>query len=89
MENNAKSLLETVGIDILGQERPEILVQICKDNFLPPSQLILALQALEWYPDKEGIRPHLEELLDHYSDSVATQAAITLGMDYLNDPRSS
>jgi len=78
--------LETEGIELLAHERPDILVLICRDNFLPPTQLILALQALEWYPDKEGILEFLVTLLSHDSTSVARQAARTLGIEEADEP---
>ena len=78
--------LETEGIEILGRERPDLLALICRDRFLPPTQLIYALKALEWYPDKEGLIPALSHLLDDDSSSVALQAAITLGMKPTNTP---
>ena len=76
--------IETEGIDLLGRERPDLLVLICRDNFLPPTQLIYALKALEWYPDKEGIKEFLQDLLSHDSLAVAKQAANTLGIEDSN-----
>jgi hypothetical protein len=78
--------LETEGIRFLGLERPDLLILICRDTFLPPTQLIYALQALEWYPDKEGLFPALHKLLKHHSKSVANQAFITLGLEQKNGP---
>lgn len=79
-------MIETKGIDLLGQERPDLLAVICQDNFLPPTQLIYALQALEWYPDKEGLLPLLENLLSHESSSVVRQTSKTLGLEEFDDP---
>ncbi len=80
------SNLETTGIELLGKENPYILALICKDNFLPPTQLIYALQELEEYSDKEELVKILEHLLFADSISVAKQAAKTLGVtEYLND----
>ena len=72
--------LETNGIDLLGKERPDILIKICKDNFLPPSQMICALHALEWYPDKQSLIDELSEFLTHWSSAVKTQAYKTMGI---------
>lgn len=81
-----RNRIETGGIELLGQERPDLLVVICSENFLPPTQLIYALQALEWYPDKEGIIPLLQDLLSHDSKAVVEQTARTLGIEIEDGP---
>jgi hypothetical protein len=77
--------LETGGIELLGKERPDLLIRICQDNFLPPTQMIMALKALEWYPDKQSLLENLAELLEHMSNSVVEQAAITMGVERTNE----
>ncbi len=72
-------VLDTTGIELLGKERPDLLIKICKDNFLPPSQMVCALKALEWYPNKQSLLDELDELLNSFCDAIASQAAITMG----------
>lgn len=78
--------LETNGINLLAHERPDLLALICRDLFLPPTQLVYALQALEWYPDKDGIYPTLHKLLDHDSSEVRKATRTTLGILETDDP---
>lgn len=76
-----KHNLETEGIEFLAEYNPEILAAICQDNFLPPTQLILALQELEACQDKEMLERYLAPLLEHMSEAVSDQTAITLGLE--------
>lgn len=89
MAKKKKRALETTGLELLAQERPDLLLLICRDRFLPPTQLIYALQELEWYPDKKGMAPLLVDLLGHDSLAVARQAARTLGLDEVNGPEAT
>ncbi len=71
MENN----LDLDGINLLAKERPDILALICSETFLPPTQLVFALIALEQIEDKSKIYPYIPYLLDHYSEMVVKTAA--------------
>jgi hypothetical protein len=65
--------LETEGIFTLGKENPLLLAKICSENFLPPTQLLHALDALEHYENISKLYPHLKKLLDHYSKPVVNK----------------
>jgi hypothetical protein len=79
-------LLETVGIDTLAKERPDILAVIINENFLPPPQLVCAIQALErGVLEKEKLEFWLRDLLHHYSSAVRRETYIALNLEEENE----
>lgn len=72
--------LETTGIQVLAATRPDILALIINDNFLPPTQVILSIQALEDnVQDKDILRGLLSKMLESEIRAIREVALEALG----------
>jgi len=70
--------IQDKGICLLAQERPDLLFNILRDNYLPPPQMVLAIRALEAHPDRKELFANTRHLLIHWSTAVVKETMIVL-----------
>ena len=81
VEDNPEFPLETDGLYRLARENTDILYQIIKENFLPPPQLICAVEALEEViEDRKELLDNLSFLLESEFPAVKRAALKALGL---------
>jgi len=62
--------LGTKTLKMMAMQRPDLLLGLCRENFLPPTQLALALAELTPIKNKEAMIPFLQHLLHHESKTI-------------------